>query len=196
MAEGTPHRHHLRDLLYLDLQRAESIYSQLHGGLIGSFQTHLEKHSTSADAIGANLKLLEGEHRNESGERAARTESRVLHHALLADVEQSLFAAGAAADVNLKASDVGFAEGVRDSIADYAYLRARGRAAFEDFVRLRAVAERFNDLLELVARSALGSRLELLPEFRAKQEEIERQSVIAHASEGKRKSEALTRLSG
>ena len=74
---------YLRDLLYLYTEKAASIFSQLHGGLVRETQETAEQARERRRGLGLNLGLLKPEIAGTSEERTSVIESRVLHHDLL-----------------------------------------------------------------------------------------------------------------
>jgi hypothetical protein len=48
------------------------------------------------------------------------------------------------------------ADEVHDEVAKFAYIRAEGWAVIEDYSNLTTIIERFNDLGEFIARSAVS----------------------------------------
>jgi hypothetical protein len=183
----------LRDLLYFDVARAESIYSQFFGGLLSEYRTEAESASSTSSATRASLQAVTLGTEASAHERNLRAEHRVLHHALLVELESVLFSIGAAVDVNSAARDDPAAS-PRELLRGFTYIRAEGHAGFEDYARLKTLAEQFNDLLESIARSVAGDVMEQLPQLQALQNEMQQASLVASATEGKRKAEAMSRF--
>jgi hypothetical protein len=136
----------LRDLLYLDFNKVASIYSQLEGGLLQEILSEKQ-----ADRRLETVRSLV------ESDRSATLESRIVHHDILVRVEDQLFKYGAALDIN-DAFPQGdpTADEIHDEVAKFAYIRAEGWAVIEDYSNLTTIIERFNDLGEFIARSAVS----------------------------------------
>src|SRR5207302_4280150 len=89
----------LRDLIYFDLDKASSLFSQLHGGLVKEVQEGRERSRDRRDTSIIDFKLLRQELQELASERMSQLETRVLHHDLLVRLEEALFGLGVAVDI-------------------------------------------------------------------------------------------------
>jgi hypothetical protein len=90
---------HLSDLLYLDWEKAASIFSQLQGGLLKETRESAEADRERRAGLGLSLGPFRPEIGGSAADRASVVETRVLHHDLLLAIEDALFAGGAAVDL-------------------------------------------------------------------------------------------------
>jgi hypothetical protein len=74
---------YLRDLLYLDWEKAASIFSQLQGGLLKETQESAEKARERRAGLGLSIGPLRPEVGGSAADRASVVETRVMHHDLL-----------------------------------------------------------------------------------------------------------------
>lgn len=165
---------YLRDLLYLDWEKAASIFSQLQGGLLKETQESAEKARERRAGLGLSIGPLRPELGGSAADRASVVETRVMHHDLLLTIEDALFRGGAAVDL----SSYKTGEEARAAAEQYAYIRTEGWAAIEDNARIDHMSASFLDVVGMIRRSAKLA-LEDSPEvqdLRAKIEQ-ERRSV-------------------
>ena len=122
----------IRDLLYLDFDKAASIWSQFEEGLLERVVDYVQKRST--------------------------LQTRTLHHDLLHRVENQLSEVGLVADLDAcEIPDETSAESIRQAIGPRPYLRASGHSVIEDYRRILAVAERFNEIVDSMSKAAQAS---------------------------------------
>ena len=145
----------IRDLIYFDANKASSIWSQINQGLNESVTTtiHQESGTTFGGKIGAQGLGAEG--KRSSSEKGSTTEKLIPHHELLAQLEEALESGKLVTDANglLKSGlDV---SSVRESAANMPYVRATGKIIFEDYPRLKALAEDFHQISGFLNRCGL-----------------------------------------
>lgn len=95
----------LRDLVYFDFDKAASLFSQLEQGLLREVQSSVEAAKDERNVRKYDLKLFKPEFGGIASEKTSRLESRVLHHDLLARVEDALFEHGMAVDINVASAE-------------------------------------------------------------------------------------------
>jgi hypothetical protein len=149
----------LRDILYFDLEKSASLISQIEGGLA---QSRVEGAETNSDSRNVRkydlLKMFNAEFGGIDSVKRTLLETKVLHHDLLMRLEDVLFSAGFATDINELGSGSSVEE-ARARFSQTAYLRARGWAAIEDFDRIVEMTRHFNELHGFVRRSAMEQKL-------------------------------------
>jgi hypothetical protein len=116
---------YLRDLLYFDVEKAASIFSQLQGGLPRETQETSEQGRERKKGIGLTLGPLRPELAGTSSEKTSVIETRVLHHDLLVQIEDALFEIGAALELTAedKAADRHDGEPERVQRAPFEFVR-------------------------------------------------------------------------
>jgi hypothetical protein len=172
---------YLRDLLYLDADKAASIFSQIYGGLTRETQEQTEEARDRRRGLGIDLGLLKPEFASVTTERGSVIETRVLHHDLFRHVEDALFQLGVAVDLNQALEgQTSTREAVRSVISNgsFAYVRVEGWAVIEDYDRIKRVAGEFPALLEFIQRAAL-SGLEDVAEYKQLRKGLEEARLAA-----------------
>lgn len=146
----------IRDLLYLDFDKAASIWSQFEEGL-------LERVSVTEDAskereAGAKFGIPGVAEANlgvDYLQKRSTLQSKTLHHDLLNRVEQRLLEAGLVTDLaGVVDADDASPEAIRSAMGTRPYLRAEGNSVLEDYRRILAIAEKFNDIVDFIVKAS------------------------------------------
>lgn len=149
----------LRDLVYFDFSKTASILSQAEMGLLKEISSTLEE---SKDERNIRKYGLAGVFTPEFGsielEKQTSFQSRTLHHDLLVRVENLLFDQGFAVDINKAVGNTlvnssCLAREIREKIEGFPYVRAEGKAVFEDYERMKRISNNFNEILEFIRES-------------------------------------------
>jgi hypothetical protein len=144
----------LRDLLYLDFDKAASIWSQFEEGLPErvSVTSDAGKDRTAGTKFGipgiaeANLGV-------DYQQKRSVLYSRTLHHDVLNRVERALADSGLVADLTSEpARTESSPQKIRSVIGKRPYLRAEGASVIEDYQRMLAISEKFNDFIEFLGK--------------------------------------------
>lgn len=128
-----PENLEIRDLIYLDFDKASSIYSQLRGGLLQETQdTKSVERGLSGKITTGNVGLLSAELGGGATNTGTVLERSVLHHDLLTYIEKDLREKVLVFDVN-PLRDAETIDEIRDTLSKWGYIRAEGRAWFQHF---------------------------------------------------------------
>lgn len=184
----------IRDLVYFDINKAASIFSQLEMGLL------TEVKSTQKDSMELNNDILRQEHNiqrekkevilsSESEttkiEKKLILESRTLHHDLLTRVEELLFEQELIIDINSQLNNEELSncdqplDLIRASIGEIPYMRAEGLATIEDYTRLQKIATKFNEILQPV-RTSIRQTILATDEYQKEVKQIDSIRAKAH----------------
>jgi hypothetical protein len=186
----------LHDLIYLDFEKAASIYSQMAGGLVTETQAEVARETGRKGGIGAGVAAFRLDFGGEASDRTSQVESRILHHDLFQRIQGGLFEAGAACDLNAEFSEGGGADvtQIRERASSASFIRVRGRAVFEDFARVEEFAERFPDLHAFLTRCGTAG-LDAIPEVGERRGAIaERRRKAEHVPNAKQRSAQLRKV--
>lgn len=144
----------IRDLIYFDFDKAASIWSQFDEGL-------LERTSVTEDvgkdrAAGTKFGipgLAEANLGVDYLQKRSTLQSKTLHHHLLNLVETRLTESELVTDLSTLGGDVTTAQAVRSSVGRRPYLRAEGDSVIEDYRRILAISERFNEIVGFIVKA-------------------------------------------
>lgn len=146
----------IRDLLYLDFDKAASIWSQFEEGLLErvSVTEDTGKDRTAGARFGipgiaeANLGV-------DYLQKRFTLQSKTLHHDLLNRVEERLLRAGLVTDLGEVANaSAASPEDIRAAIGTRPYLRAQGNSVLEDYRRILMIAEKFNEIIGFIVKAS------------------------------------------
>jgi hypothetical protein len=166
----------LRDIIYFDSDRASSLASQFQQGLVREIQERSERVEGSSGKFGLSAPLR-AESSSSTEHRRSRFESRIFHHDLLRILEDTLFEAGVAQDVNdgLDSSATeAQVDALREGFTSRPYLRCEGAVFLEDFARLKEITQKFNELTEMIATAGALPALLATPEGQQLEAEMQR----------------------
>jgi hypothetical protein len=156
----------LRDLLYLDFDKAGSIWSQFEEGLT----ERLSVTEDSGKDRGAGTKfglpgIAEANLGVDYQQKRSTLHSKTLHHDVLNRVEKRLTEAKLVADLSLELTeDESSPERIRAVVEKRPYLRAQGFSVLEDYRRILAIIEKFNDVGQFLTKIA-QENLKKSPEY-------------------------------
>lgn len=145
----------LRDLLYLDFDKAASIWSQFERGLLERISVTEDTGKTRAAGTKFGVPGVAGVNLGvDYLDKRSTLESKTLHHDVLNRIEERLIQAGLVTDLSEAVNpSESSAETIRDAIGNRPYLRAEGHSVVEDYRRIVAISEKFNELVAFIARS-------------------------------------------
>lgn len=163
----------LRDLVYFDFDKAASLFSQLERGLLQEVRSSVETAKDERNVRKYDLKLFKPEFGGIASEKTSQLESRVLHHDLLARVEDALFERGLAVDVNSTVAELELtAQQIRSHLVTASYLRAEGWSVIEDYERIKKIAADFPAIQEFIGRCSIQS-VQQTPEIQSIQRQLD-----------------------
>jgi len=162
----------LYDYLYVDLEKAISLYSQLTGGVVELRETQSEKGSLSDNKRNYDFKVFKHDAGGTSHEKEQDKATIKPHHALLQELEEELSASGYLFDLNnivdnktLKDTEV------RSTLKNVLCIKCSGRIVIEDYERMKKISEDFPKIAELIRKSTTNS-LQKTPEYQNIEKQI------------------------
>lgn len=144
----------IHDLIYFDLEKASSIWSQFQWGRTESMSVTQDSSSDqkASGALGipntAQVALEKGQ-----GEKYSILENKILHHDLLNRVDALLSNADLVVDLNAAIrNDETSPAVVRATIGEKPYIKAQGWSVIEDYQRIMTIAGKFGELIEFITQ--------------------------------------------
>jgi len=152
----------LRDLIYLDVPKMESILSQIEGGIVSEVETSTDETTEKRNIRQYDLKLFKPEFGGTQTENETTIERRRRHHEMYNLLEEFVLNEGLGIDINrfIDPDDVWDGK-IHRNLAHYGFLKATGWVSVEDYTRLQFILRDFNSILEFLNRS----QLENLPQL-------------------------------
>ena len=146
----------IRDLIYLDFDKAASIYSQISDGLRQNVTDSSDK--VADQEAGAKFgipKVAEAKLGAAWTQKTSSLESRILHHDVLRHVEDGLVERNLVSDLTAFInSEESSPDEIRSAIGTCPYVVAKGTAVIEDYQRMLAILDNYNGISELIDKSA------------------------------------------
>lgn len=154
----------LRDILYFDFDKAASLVSQLEGGLSKERAESSEGRKDERNIRKYELlKVFKAEFGGIQTDKKSVLETKILHHDLLVRLEETLISLGFAINVSESmgsAKDCSVKE-LHTVVSQAPYIKVEGWCAFEDYRKIYASTEKFNDLMSFIKRSELNTVLDM-----------------------------------
>lgn len=145
----------IRDLIYFDVDKAMSIYSQLMGGLIKERQS--SKKSAEGWRIGAEIYGIGGT--GETSAEKSTLETRIMHHDILTNLEYLLFKNDLAVSIDSLLSKSQDIDTLRARLADSGYVRAEGQVWFQDFTSINQLIANIREFLQSLSNYQISEVL-------------------------------------
>lgn len=155
----------LHDFIYVDLEKIISIYSQMTGGIVEVLERSTESSRSSDNKRNYDFKVFKHDAGGTANDKSAIKEVVKPHHALIAETEEALAANGFLVDL----TDPMVAESFRKPefrarLKETFCIKVCGRAVFEDYERMKAIAADFPEVVKLINKSS-ESNLLASPEY-------------------------------
>lgn len=162
----------LYDYLYVDLDKAISLYSQLTGGVVELKETQSEKSITSDNKRNYDFKVFK---HDAGGTTQDKDQDKITikpHHALLQELETELLSSGYLLDLEGIDGDKTLKDPeIRATLKNALCIKCTGRIVIEDYERMKKIGKDFPDIVKLINRSHADS-LKDNPEYQAIEQQI------------------------
>jgi hypothetical protein len=140
----------------LDFDKAASIWSQFDEGLLErvSVTEDTGKDQTAGTKFGIPG-VAEAKLGVDYLQKKSTIQSKTLHHDLLNRVEERLLKSGLVTDLSATvAKDESSPQAIRAAIGPRPYVRAEGNSVLEDYKRILAISEKFNEIVALIVKAS------------------------------------------
>ncbi len=156
----------VKDFIYLDMDKVSSLYSQISGGIVQSFEVSSLSSENSKNLRNYDFKIFKHEAGGTDTESQGLKITRVSHHEVLNDLERNLFEQGYAAEIGIDVTEEAIDNGSAIDIFQHALcIKAEGNIVLEDYERITRIAESHGDITNFINHSVkLG--LKESPEFK------------------------------
>lgn len=148
----------VKDFIYLDMEKISSLYSQLSGGIVQSFEVSSTSSENSKNLRNYDFKIFKHEAGGIGTESEGLKETRVSHHEIYSELEQELFENGYAAEigVDIKKEDVELGNAV-NVFENSLCIKAEGSIVLEDYERITRIAHNYEDIASFINHSVRSS---------------------------------------
>tara|TARA_R110001592_G_scaffold20926_18_gene84758 strand:+ start:6713 stop:7750 length:1038 start_codon:yes stop_codon:yes gene_type:complete len=178
----------LYDYIYVDLEKAMSLYSQLTGGVVELKETQSERGSTSDNKRNYDFKVFKHDAGGTKQEKEQNNSVIKPHHSLLQELEVELLSSGHLLDLNEITGNRTLKDNnTRKILKKVLCVKCTGRIVIEDYERIKKVGQDFPEIVKFINRSNEDSFKET-PEYKQIEEEIEKLKNTTHKDKGVRHS--------
>ena len=164
----------VRDLLYLDFDKASSIWSQFEGGLRERVAVTDDDGKAQKTGVKFGIpKIAEATLGADYAQKRSTLETKILHHDVLNRVDDELSSRNLVFDIS-KRVDASEAspDNVRSAIGVSPYVKVTGQCVIEDYPRILSICEKYNDVIKFIGKCGMQS-IEQSPEYIELQGQIE-----------------------
>ena len=164
----------LYDYLYVDLEKAISLYSQLTGGIVELKEIQFEKGATSDNKRNYDFKVFKHDAGGTTRDREQDKTTIKPHHALLQELEAELSSSGYLLDLdNFDETKTLKDLELRSMLKNALCVKCTGRIVIEDYERMKKIGQDFPEIVKLINRSHADS-LKDDPEYQKIEQQIEK----------------------
>ncbi|HEO64253.1 MAG TPA: hypothetical protein ENI73_00130 [Spirochaetes bacterium] len=175
----------LYDYIYVDLEKAISLYSQLTGGVVELREIQSEKGSTADNKRNYDFKVFKHDAGGTTQEKEHDKSTLKPHHALLQELEQELYSSGYLLDLSDIDEGMTLKDGeVRDILKSALCVKCTGRIVIEDYERMKKIGHDFPEIVKLINRSHADTIKET-PEYQTIEQQI-KELENAHGDRNKK----------
>ena len=180
----------IKDLIYFDIEKANSLISQLNGGLISEISNAVEDENEENSGLGFDVKIIKRNLGEKNKETNIRTQKKSLYHEILNSIELELENSELLTSINDSFENwQGSFNTFMNEIPNFSYIKATGWGSFEDFDRFKRILTNFNDIQRLI----FGSIFLENPEVKALKKQLaDAKKVVYSNKERNTKSKDLS----
>lgn len=185
----------VKDFIYLDMEKVSSLYSQLTGGIIQQYEASTSLSSNSKNLRNYDFKIFKHEAGGTDSASQSLKETRISHHDIYNELENSLFENGYAAEIGIDITKEQIESGEATHIFENTLcVKAEGWGVLEDYERISRIADNYGDIAALINKS-IESSFKNSPECADLLEKIELQkSEIKGMKNGQQKTKRKNEL--
>lgn len=169
----------LYDYIYVDLDKAISLYSQLTGGVVELREAQSEKGATADNKRNYDFKVFKHDAGGTSHDIEQNKVTIKPHHALLQELESELIASGYLFNLDDFTENNSLKNPtLRTSLKNALCIKCTGRIVIEDYERMKKIGHDFPDIVKLINRSHEDT-LKNTPEYQQIESQIRALEVTA-----------------
>lgn len=155
----------VKDFIYLDMNKVSSLYSQVSGGILQSYEVSSNSSENSKNLRNYNFKIFKHEAGGTGTESQGLKEVRVSHHEVYSELERELFKHGYIAEIGTDVTKEHVESGTATETFESALcVKAEGHIVLEDYERITRIADNYEDVTGFINNS-IKSSLKEAPEL-------------------------------
>lgn len=146
----------IKDLLYFDLQKSISLYSQLDDGIITQSTQNVEEGGNINSNVGIDVKLFQANLGSSVNDKESKTVTRIPHHDLLNKLQKSIYKSKSYIDLDEMDENKLDIEKLHLQLKSKTFIKATGWVNIEDYDRLKKIAKRFNSISQFIQECSIA----------------------------------------
>ncbi len=155
----------IKDFIYLDMSKVSSLYSQVSGGVLQSYEVSSNSSEHNKNLRNYNFKIFKHEAGGTDTESQGLKEVRVSHHEVYNELERELFKHGYIAEIGVDVTKEDIESGKATEIFESVLcVKAEGNIVLEDYERITRIADNYEDVTGFINHS-IKSSLKEAPEL-------------------------------
>lgn len=184
----------IKDLLYFDLAKSISLYSQLDEGIITQAVQTEEENANINSNIGVDIKVFQAKIGSKLGGKEGQTVTRIPHHNLLNKLQECVIDTNSFIDLDSLDEGLGINE-IHSSLQNKVFIKATGWINIEDYDRLKKIANRFNSISSFIQECSVEGT-EIKDQYDSLKKDIKKQRKIINQNKDRNiKAKDTARLS-
>ena len=145
----------LYDYIYVDLDKATSLYSQLTGGVVELRESNVESSAIADNKRKYDFKVFKHDAGGSTTDKEQLKEVIKPYHAFLIELEQLLEKEGHLINLDSTSEDSSLRdESFRQHITSSFAMKVTGRSVIEDYERIKGIAKSFPDVISMINKSS------------------------------------------
>ncbi|MEM9120120.1 MAG: hypothetical protein AAGD09_19875 [Cyanobacteria bacterium P01_F01_bin.56] len=155
-------RQEIRDIVYLDFEKAASIWSQVKGGLPEKTAIAEDSEKSTGGGAGVGSTKVTGE----LSKKKSILEERTLHQDILNSVENELTIRKLVIDLkDVLQKDESSPENIRSKIQDACYIKAEGYSTIENYGNIIRVSKGLGGVVDFILNGVIESERKKNPRY-------------------------------
>jgi hypothetical protein len=146
----------IKDLLYFDLQKSISLYSQMDEGIITQSTENTEEGGDINSSLGVDVKIFQAKIGASANDKESKSTTRIPHHNLLNKLQENIYNSKSYIDLD-KIDDLELdSEKLHQLLKSKSFIKATGWVNIEDYDRLKKIAKRFNSISQFIQQCSIA----------------------------------------
>lgn len=150
----------IKDLIYFDLPKSISLFSQIDQGIITQSTENLEGGGNLNSSLGIDIKVFQAKIGSTLNDKESKTITRIPHHNLLNKLQEYIDDSKSYIDLDSLNKEGLNEEELHKLLQSKSFIKATGWVNIEDYDRLKKIADRFNSISQFIQECSIANSVE------------------------------------
>lgn len=184
----------IKDILYFDLPKSISLFSQVDQGIITQSTENIEEGGGLNSSLGVDVKVFQAKIGSTLSDKESKSVTKIPHHNLLNKLQESINDSKSYIDLDTLDQEGLDEEQLHKLLKEKSFIKATGWVNIEDYDRLKKIADRFNDISQFIQECSIADSVEK-EQYDALKKDLKKQrKLVNKQSDRNSKSKDLLRL--